>query len=113
MAERISGLHHVTAITADGQKNVDFYCDLLGLRLVKVTVNFDDPQSYHLYYGDKLGRPGTVMTFFVWPGAHRGRLGSGQVTATSLSVPGGSLDYWRKRLESSAIAPTRFEDQVL
>lgn len=113
MIQRIPGIHHVTAITADGQKNIDFYCGVLGLRLVKVTVNFDDPQSYHLYYGDELGRPGTIMTFFVWPGAQRGRIGSGQVTATSFSVPRASLDYWKGRLESVTIAPTRFGDQVL
>ena len=68
----LNGLHHVTAITADAQKNIDFYTGVLGLRLVKLTVNFDDPGSYHLYYGDELGRPGTVMTFFAWPGASRG-----------------------------------------
>jgi len=113
MTERISGIHHITAITADGQKNIDFYCGVLGLRLVKITVNFDDPHSYHLYYGDELGRPGTIMTFFVWPGAHRGRQGSAQVTATSFSVPTGSLDYWSARLGSAATAPARFGDQVL
>lgn len=68
MTERISGIHHVTAITSDAQKNVDFYTGVRGLRLVKVTVNCDDPGSYHLYYGDDLGRPGTALTFFVWPG---------------------------------------------
>jgi len=113
MTQRISGIHHVTAITADGQKNIDFYCGVLGLRLVKVTVNFDDPQSYHLYYGDELGRPGTIMTFFVWPGAHRGRQGSSQVTAISFSAPAGSLEYWMTRLKIAAIAPVRFGDQVL
>lgn len=113
MGERISGIHHITAITADGQKNIDFYCGVLGLRLVKVTVNFDDPQTYHLYYGDNLGRPGTIMTFFVWPGAHRGRQGSSQVTATSFSAPAGSLEYWATRLKVAAIAPVRFGDQVL
>lgn len=113
MTQRILGIHHVTAITADGQKNIDFYCGVLGLRLVKVTINFDDPQSYHLYYGDELGRPGTIMTFFVWPGARRGRTGSGQVTATSFSVPRNSLDYWKARLESVTIAPLRFGHQVL
>ncbi len=71
----LGGLHHVTAITADAQKNIDFYTGVLGLRLVKLTVNFDDPSSYHLYYGDELGRPGTIMTFFAWPGAPRGRIG--------------------------------------
>jgi len=113
MTQGIAGIHHVTAITADAQKNIDFYTGVLGLRLVKVTVNFDDPQSYHLYYGDELGRPGTIMTFFVWPGAQRGRLGSGQVTAISFSVPPGSLDYWSKRLDTATRVPTRFGEQGL
>ena len=85
----LPGIHHVTAITNDAQRNVDFYVGLLGLRLVKKTVNFDDPGSYHLYYGDELGRPGSVMTFFVWPGAGRGTPGPGQVTATAFAVPPG------------------------
>ena len=76
-----------TAITADAQKNIDFYTGVLGLRLVKLTVNFDDPGSYHLYYGDDLGRPGTIMTFFAWPGARRGKIGPPQVTTTSFAVP--------------------------
>src|SRR3981081_3536865 len=83
----LPGIHHVTAISGDAQRNVDFYAGLLGLRLVKKTVNFDDPGSYHLYYGDELGRPGSVMTFFVWPGAPRGRQGPGQVLVTSFAVP--------------------------
>src|SRR5436190_8126579 len=94
----IPGLHHVTAITADAQKNIDFYCGVLGLRLVKLTVNFDDPSSYHLYYGDELGRPGTILTFFVWPGGGRGAVGPPQVTATSFAVPRGAADFWRGRL---------------
>src|SRR3954447_21158323 len=96
-------IHHVTAITADAQKNVDFYCDVLGLRLVKLTVNFDDPASYHLYYGDELGRPGTIMTFFAWPGAPRGRVGPPQVTVTGFSVPLGAMDFWTKRLAEKKI----------
>jgi len=115
--ERISGIHHVTAITAEGQKNIDFYCGLLGLRLVKVTVNFDDPQSYHLYYGDELGRSGTIMTFFVWPGGHRGRLGSGQVRATAFSIPRTSPAFWEARLKTASFtglkSSTRFGDAVL
>src|SRR5258706_11948074 len=83
----LAGIHHVTAITADAQKNVDFYCGVLGLRLLKLTVNFDDPGSHHLYYGDELGRPGTVITFFAWPGAQRGRVGPPQVTVTAFAVP--------------------------
>lgn len=117
MTQHIAGIHHVTAITADGQKNIDFYCGVLGLRLVKVTVNFDDPQSYHLYYGDELGRPGTIMTFFVWPGAHRGRQGSSQVTATAFSIPRTSLDFWSKRLTAGGVRvgepSSRFGDHVL
>lgn len=117
MTNRISGIHHVTAITADGQKNIDFYTGLLGLRLVKVTVNFDDPQSYHLYYGDERGHPGTIMTFFVWPGGHRGRQGSSQVVATSFSIPPSSMKFWRKRIiaggSSVDEAPSRFGEQVL
>jgi len=73
-------IHHVTAMTSDGQVNVDFYTGVLGRRLVKVTVNFDDPSSYHLYYGDAQGSPGTIMTFFVWPGGSRGRIGSPQAS---------------------------------
>ncbi len=74
MNPTIAGIHHVTAITGDAQRNLDFYCDLLGLRLVKLTVNFDDPGSYHFYYGDELGRPGTILTFFAWPGGQPGAL---------------------------------------
>src|SRR5205814_7551258 len=85
----LNGIHHVTAITADAQKNIDFYCGVLGLRLVKLTVNFDDPGSYHLYYGDELGRPGTIMTFLAWWGAYRGRIGRPQITAGAVRGPSG------------------------
>jgi len=95
----IPGLHHVTAITADPQKNIDFYTGVLGMRLVKLTVNFDDPGSYHLYYGDELGHPGTIMTFFAWPGAYRGKIGPPQVTTTGFAVPAGAVDYWAARLK--------------
>jgi glyoxalase family protein len=103
---RLPGLHHVTAITADAQQNIDFYGAVLGLRFVKLTVNFDDPRRYHLYYGDELGRPGTALTFFAWPGALRGRVGPPQVTTTSLAVPAGSLGFWRERLERHGVAVT-------
>lgn len=96
----LPGIHHVTAITADAQKNIDFYTGTLGLSLVKLTVNFDDPGSYHLYYGDELGRPGTIMTFFAWPGASRGRVGPPQVAATSFSAARDSIDHWREHLRS-------------
>lgn len=113
----IGGLHHVTAITADAQKNIDFYCGVLGLRLVKLTVNFDDPGTYHLYYGDELGRPGTAMTFFAWPGAQRGRVGPPQVTVTAFAVPTGAIDYWSERLKKHDVQPQaiieRFGQRVL
>jgi glyoxalase family protein len=94
----ISGLHHVTALCSDAQKNLDFYSGILGLRLVKKTVNFDAPDVYHLYYGNYDGAPGTLMTFFPYRGIARGRKGAGQLTVTSFSVPEDSLDYWIKRL---------------
>ncbi|MEJ2582042.1 MAG: ring-cleaving dioxygenase [Acidobacteriota bacterium] len=103
MNSQIPGLHHVTAIASDPQTNIDFYVGVLGLRLIKKTVNFDDPSTYHLYYGDGVGRPGTVMTFFPWPGVRRGTLGSGQTSTTTFAVPDGSLQFWRQRLEESRV----------
>src|SRR5215469_430597 len=99
----IEGLHHVTAIAGEPQVNIDFYARVLGLRLVKVTVNFDDPTTYHLYYGDGQGHPGTIMTFFPWPDALKGRIGTGQLTVTSFAVPEKSLPYWRERLRKRGI----------
>jgi glyoxalase family protein len=93
----ILGIHHVTAIASDPQRNVDFYAGLLGLRLVKRTVNFDDPQTYHLYYGDETGTPGSIMTFFPWPGARRGRIGAGQVGVTSFAVLPSAIGFWIER----------------
>jgi glyoxalase family protein len=103
MTTPILGIHHVTAIAGEPQTNVDFYSGLLGLRLVKKTVNFDDPSTYHLYYGDGLGRPGTIMTFFPWPGVRSGTLGSGQTRTTAFAVPETSLDFWRQRLGESSV----------
>ena len=103
MAPTMPGIHHVTAITADAQKNVDFYCGVLGLRLVKLTVNFDDPGSYHFYYGDEAGRPGTIMTFFAWPGAPRGRVGPSQVTSTAFAVPVGAIEFGSARLKEHRV----------
>lgn len=103
MSAPILGLHHVTAIAGDPRTNVDFYSGVLGLRLVKKTVNFDDPTTYHLYYGDGVGSPGTVMTFFPWPGVRRGVLGSGQTHTTSFAVPEHSLEFWRHLLEESLV----------
>jgi glyoxalase family protein len=99
----LNGVHHVTAITNDAQRNVDFYTGLLGLRLVKKTVNFDDPQSYHLYYGDGHGTPGTILTFFVWAGASKGRVGSVEPSGVGFEVPVGSLGSWRERLTSAGV----------
>lgn len=98
MSIQTSGLHHVTAIGGDPQRNVDFYLRALGLRLVKTTVNFDDPGTYHLYYGDGSGRPGSLITFFPWKDAPKGRHGTGQATTTSFSVPEASLGWWRQHL---------------
>jgi glyoxalase family protein len=115
----ILGIHHVTAIASNPQKNIDFYTQLLGLRLVKLTVNFDDPTAYHLYYGDEIGHPGTILTFFPWPDAPRGHRGTGQVITTSFLIPAHSIDYWVGRFKSQKIGfqgPTnRFGDaeQVL
>lgn len=99
----VPGIHHVTAIAGDAQQNIDFYTGLLGLRLVKLTVNFDDPRAYHLYYGDGGGNPGTILTFFAWPGARRGQPGDGQIGVTSFAVPAGSIPYWRDRLSSAGV----------
>lgn len=117
MRKPIAGIHHVTALASDPQANVDFYTGVLGLRLVKRTVNFDDPGTYHLYYGDETGRPGTIMTFFPWPMARRGVLGAGQATVTSFSVPQGSLGYWTERLGKLGVPfedpRPRFGEEVL
>jgi glyoxalase family protein len=113
----ITGLHHITAIASDPQQNVDFYAGLLGLRLIKKTVNFDDPSAYHLYYGDETGTPGGIVTFFYWPGHEaRGRVGSGQNTAIVFSAPPASLAFWQTRLQShrvEATLRTRFGEEVL
>src|SRR5919112_5766369 len=99
----IFGIHHVTAITADPNRNIDFYSNYLGLRFVKLTVNQDDPSSYHLYYGDRLGSPGTCLTFFHWPSIPKGHRGTSEVSATAFLIPGNSIDYWIKRLNDKQI----------
>jgi glyoxalase family protein len=99
----LHGIHHVTAITADGPRNAEFYGGVLGLRLVKKTVNFDDPGAYHLYYGDDSGTPGTALTFFEYPGARLGRAGEGMVTRIDWSVPSvAALDWWERHLVGKA-----------
>src|SRR3712207_1514079 len=111
MSADTSGIHHVTAIAGEAQRNADFYVGVLGLRLVKKTVNFDDPGTYHLYYGDGAGTPGSIMTFFPWAGAPRGRIGAGQLTVTSFSVPAASLGYWTERLVEAGVRFERPEDR--
>lgn len=116
MNNKITGLHHVTALTSDAQQNVDFYAGILGLRLVKKTINFDAPDVYHLYYGDEEGKPGTILTFFPFRGLAKGRKGKGQLTVTSFSIPENALDYWIKRLIKFNIAfenpQERFNDEI-
>src|SRR3954452_9561135 len=97
------GLHHVTAIATDPQANVDFYTRSLGLRLVKQTVNFDSPDTYHLYYGDEQGSPSSLITFFPWPRVSRGRQGAGMTTATAFSVPPASIGWWHERFKRLAV----------
>src|SRR2546430_5553518 len=113
----ITGLHHVTAIASDPQRNLDFYVGLLGLRFVKRTVNFDDPASYHFYFGDARGTPGTILTFFAWPGARRGIRGTGQIEALAFAVPPNSVGYWLDRFKEHHVpaekTPARFGEEVL
>ncbi|MER5174699.1 MAG: ring-cleaving dioxygenase [Candidatus Nitrosocosmicus sp.] len=99
----VFGIHHVTAITSDPNRNIDFYSNNLGLRFVKLTINQDDPSSYHLYYGDELGRPGTCLTFFHWPSIPRGHRGTSEVSATAFLIPENSTNYWIERLKSKQI----------
>jgi glyoxalase family protein len=105
MRTAIRGIHHVTAIAGDPQANVDFYTGPLGLRLVKQTVNFDDPTTWHLYYGDAHGTPGSVLTFFPFVGARRGQPGAGQVTETAFAVPEAALGFWVDRLQAARLDP--------
>lgn len=113
----ISGIHHITAIASDPQRNLDFYAGLLGLRFVKWTVNFDDPGTYHFYYGDEAGRPGTILTFFPWPGTPRGRRGTGQATAIVFEIPPESAGFWTERLKRNGVAtsaaPPRMDEEAL
>ncbi len=112
-----AGIHHVTAICSDAKKNVAFYARGLGLRLVKKTVNFDDPGTWHLYYGDETGRPGTALTFFAWDQSSPGRNGNGMATETTFVIPEGSLGYWTHRLVEQDIdhdaLEKRFGESVL
>ncbi|MGV3510175.1 MAG: ring-cleaving dioxygenase [Sphingobacteriaceae bacterium] len=117
MEDRILGLHHITAIAGGAKRNFDFYTSVLGLRLVKKTVNFDDPYTYHFYYGDKVGTPGSILTFFPWERMQSGRRGTRQVTEIGYSVPENSLDFWLKRFEEKNViynkASEKFGEQYL
>ncbi|MEH7390293.1 ring-cleaving dioxygenase [Bacillus sp. JJ1474] len=116
MNKKTMGIHHITAIVGHPQENIDFYAGVLGLRLVKQTVNFDDPGTYHLYFGDEGGKPGTIITFFPWANAYQGRIGDGQVGVTSYVVPKGAMSFWEERLEKFNISFTkseRFGEQYL
>lgn len=117
MAGKIHGIHHITALAGNARSNLGFYTKVLGLRLVKKTVNFDDPGTYHFYYGNGKGEPGTILTFFPWEGIPRGRTGSGQVTVVSFSVPRGSMEFWIDRFRSLGVdfnnPGTRFEEENL
>jgi glyoxalase family protein len=98
METKVKGLHHITAIASDAQRNYNFYTQVLGLRFLKRTVNFDDPGTYHFYYGDETGSPGNVLTFFPWNGVARGKTGTGMATEIGYSVPENSLSFWKDRL---------------
>ena len=107
MPATIPGIHHVTAITGDVQRCVDFYVGVLGLRFIKKSINQDVPDTYHIYFGDYLGTPGSAMTFFGWPSWPERRTGSGQVTTVSFAVPEGSLGFWSGRLDKLGVAASR------
>jgi glyoxalase family protein len=117
MEDKILGLHHITAIAGNAQRNYDFYTKVLGLRMVKKTVNFDDPQTYHFYFGDKAGTPGGILTFFPWQRVKQGKNGVGMATEIGYSVPEGSLDFWQKRFEKHGVefgkVREQFEEQYL
>ena len=111
MEQLITGIHHVTAVASDAQRNIDFYTGVLGLRLVKQTVNFDGPDVYHFYYGNGTGDPGTLLTFFPYPGLIAGRQGKGMLNTTGFSVPYLSLQYWIERLNRFNILQKRPQER--
>lgn len=117
MENRILGIHHITAIAGNAKRNHDFYTRVLGLRLVKKTVNFDDPGSYHFYFGDEAGTPGTILTFFPWENVKTGKYGTGMATDIGYAVPAGSLVFWKNRFEQLQVkvtaSGTRFNETYL
>lgn len=117
MPEPIRGIHHITAVASDPQRNLDFYTQVLGLRLVKLTVNFDDPGTYHFYFGNAAGQPGTILTFFPWVNVRAGQRGTGQVGVVAFRIPPNSTSYWADRLKRHGVAASgplqRFDEEVL
>lgn len=114
--QKTAGIHHITAMVNDAQRNIDFYAGVLGLRLVKKTINFDRPEVYHLYFGNETGEPGTVITFFPWAKQLKGRIGKGQVGVTSYAIPEGSVTFWENRLQKFGVEFTssvRFGENYL
>ncbi|MFP5109262.1 ring-cleaving dioxygenase [Neobacillus sp. C211] len=114
--QKTAGIHHITAMVNDAQRNIDFYAGVLGLRLVKKTINFDRPEVYHLYFGNETGQPGTVITFFPWAKQLKGRIGQGQVGVTSYVIPEGSVTFWENRLQKFGVEFTssvRFGENYL
>src|SRR4051812_36194368 len=114
--QKTVGIHHITAFVNDAQRTIDFYAGVLGLRLVKKTINFDRPEVYHLYFGNESGAPGTVITFFPWDKQLKGRIGTGQVGVTGYIIPNGSMKFWQKRLEMYGVKFTssqRFGESYL
>src|SRR3712207_3934757 len=110
---KLEGLHHITMITGDAQKNVEFYADVLGLRLVKKTVNFDQPEAYHLYFGDERGSPGSILTWFEFAGAAPGRPGLGDIHTIQLGVGSReSIEFWADRLRAKGYASERVRDDA-
>ncbi|MEO8710840.1 MAG: VOC family protein [Parafilimonas sp.] len=117
MSQLITGIHHVTALAGNPQKNLDFYAGILGLHLVKKTVNFDAPEVYHFYYGDETGNPGSILTFFPYGDIMKGRHGKGMLNTTTFSVPMSSLNYWQRRLTKFKVQfkqpQQRFNDDAI
>ncbi|EOW9528617.1 ring-cleaving dioxygenase [Bacillus cytotoxicus] len=116
MSNKIAGIHHISSMVNDAQRTIDFYAGVLGLRLIKRTINFDRPEVYHLYFGNQPGEPGTVITFFPWPKQLKGRIGMGQVGVTGYMIPTGSMSFWEERLQKFHVEfqkSTRFEETYL
>ncbi|MFD1001423.1 ring-cleaving dioxygenase [Ohtaekwangia kribbensis] len=117
MENKVLGIHHITAIAGSAKRNYEFYTKVLGLRMVKKTVNFDDPGTYHFYFGDEVGTPGSILTFFPWEGITTGRNGAGMATEIGYSVPGKSFEFWTDRFQKNNVKVTgtgeRFGEQYI